>query len=220
MTPATDAQPPGPGRLIAIGDVHGRLAKLEDLLGQIQPRADDRLVFLGDYVDRGPDSYEVVERLIALRRELPRTVLLRGNHEAFLLALFREPVHGQRQVWLERDGGRATIASYQAAGQYPIVHRDFFESLPLTFETERFFFCHAGVRPRIALDRQREDDLLTIREPFLSSNANFGKVVVHGHTVVAHPQVLTNRINLDTGAGEGGPLTALDLGAMSFWQAR
>lgn len=211
---------PDPGRLIAIGDVHGRLSKLEDLLRQIDPQPRDRLVFLGDYVDRGPDSYEVVERLVALRRELPGSVLLRGNHEAILLSLFREPVSGQRESWLERDGGRLTIASYQAAGQFLAVHRDFFESLPLTFETDRFFFCHAGVRPGIALDRQREEDLLAIREPFLSSKADFGKVVVHGHTVVEQPQILPNRIGIDTGAGDGGPLTALDLGAMSRWQSR
>lgn len=220
MARGAGSKAPDPGRLIAIGDVHGRLSKLGDLLRQIDPQPRDRLVFLGDYVDRGPDSYEVVERLVALRRELPGSVLLRGNHEAILLSLFREPVSGLRESWLERDGGRLTIASYQAAGQFLAVHRAFFESLTLTFETDRFFFCHAGVRPGIALDRQREEDLLAIREPFLSSKADFGKIVVHGHTVVDHPQILPNRINIDTGAGDGGPLTALDLGAMSRWQSR
>lgn len=207
------------GRLIAIGDVHGRLSKLEGLLGQIDPRQEDKIIFLGDYIDRGPDSYDVVERLIGFRREFPMTVMLRGNHEAFVLSLFRNPVNGQRQSWLEKDGGNLTVASYQAAGQFLTVHREFFESLPLSFETDRYFFCHAGVRPSVPLNRQREADLLEIREPFLSSKADFGKVVVHGHTIVGQPQILRNRINVDTGTAEGGPLTAIELSSNQLVQA-
>lgn len=114
---------------------------------QLGPQLDDRLVFLGDYIDRGPDSYEFVERLVDLRRDLPNTVPFRGNHEELVLSLFREPVNGQRGSWLGRDGGRLTIASYQAAGHSLAVHREFFASLLLNFETRHCFFCHAGVRP-------------------------------------------------------------------------
>jgi serine/threonine protein phosphatase 1 len=199
------------GRLIAIGDIHGRLGKLVGLLDQIRPTAADQLVFLGNYIDRGPDSYEVVERLIALRRDLPRTVLLRGNHEQLVLDLLADPTASHRTSWLERDGGALTVASYRAAGHYLPVHRDFFAGLPHSFTTDRYFFCHAGVRPGIPLDQQRPADLLEIREPFLTSRACFGRIVVHGHTVVERPQLLPNRINIDTRAGDHGPLTAIEL---------
>jgi serine/threonine protein phosphatase 1 len=206
------------GRLIAVGDIHGRLGKLVGLLDQIRPTATDQLVFLGDYIDRGPDSYEVVERLIALRRDLPRTVLLRGNHEQLALDLLADPTASHRTSWLERDGGALTVASYRAAGKYLLVHRDFFSGLAHSFTTEHYFFCHAGVRPGVPVDRQRPADLLEIREPFLSSRASFGRIVVHGHSAVERPHLLSNRINIDTGAANYGPLTAIELPSARLFQ--
>jgi serine/threonine protein phosphatase 1 len=101
------------GRLIAIGDVHGRLSRLVGLLGQIDPQPEDQLVFWATTSTGGSDSYELVERLVAFRRDFPRTLMLRGNHEAFVLSFFRNLVNGQRQSWSEKDGGSLTVASYR-----------------------------------------------------------------------------------------------------------
>ncbi len=111
-----------------------------------------------------------------------------------------------------------TMASYRKNGNYLKVHRAFFESLPVSWETEGYFFCHAGVRPGVPLAKQKASDLLGIREPFLSSTEDYGKIVVHGHEIVSGPDIRTNRINIDTGAGRYGPLTAIELHSRRIWQ--
>jgi len=207
------------GRLIAIGDIHGRLAKLEGLLDQLAPSSDDRLVFLGDYIDRGADSFEVVELLSRLKKELPNTITLRGNHEDFVVSLFMGNQNTyQRNIWLKMNGGDLTMTSYRNNGCYLKVHREFYMNLPVSWETEEYFFCHAGVRPGIPLAEQKPGDLIEIREPFLSSNADFGKIVVHGHQPVEKPVISHNQINIDTGAGKYGPLTAIELSSKKIWQ--
>ncbi len=207
------------GRLIAIGDIHGRLSKLTGLLAKIDPSVDDRLVFLGDFVDRGPDSYEVVGLIIRLKRDYPKTVALRGNHEDLIVSFFMGNMsQNARALWQKMDGGEQTLASYRRNGSYLKDHRDFYESLPFNWETEQYFFCHAGVRPGVPLDKQKASDLLGIREPFLSSAENFGKIVVHGHEIVERPAILPNRIDIDTGAGRYGPLTAIELPSLRIWQ--
>jgi len=205
------------GRLIAIGDIHGRLSKLEGLIAQIGPDRDDQLVFLGDYIDRGADSFEVVEYVIALKLKYPKTITIRGNHEDFVLSFFMGN-QKDRHLWLKQNGGEQTMASYRRNGEYLKVHRAFYESLCISWETDEYFFCHAGARPGVPLDKQKASDLCGIREPFLSSGANFGKVVVHGHTIVHEPTILNNHINLDTGAGEFGPLTAIELPSKRIYQ--
>src|SRR3990172_11534761 len=148
-------------RLIAIGDIHGRLSKLEGLLEQIAPSGDDRLVFLGDYIDRGADSFEVVELLLRLKKELPLMVTLRGNHEDFVVSLFiGNDSLRQRDIWLKMNGGDMTMTSYLNNGFYLKVHREFYMNLPLSWETDEYFFCHAGVRPRIPLEQQKAIDLI------------------------------------------------------------
>jgi serine/threonine protein phosphatase 1 len=205
------------GRLIAIGDIHGRMRMLGRLINQIEPQEFDRLVFLGDYIDRGPDSFEVVEYVIALKQKYPKTITLRGNHEDFVLSFFMGN-QKDRHVWLKQNGGEQTMASYRKNGEFLKIHREFYEDLNISWETDEYFFCHAGTRPGVPLDKQKASDLCGIREPFLSSGANFGKIVVHGHTIVHEPTILSNHINIDTGAGEFGPLTAIELPSKRIWQ--
>ena len=200
--------------LIAIGDIHGRLRKLRDLLDRIGPTPEDRLVFLGDYVDRGPESHGVLEFLLEFREQWPETVFLMGNHEDFIVSL----LHGNRDAaardsWKQQDGGEATLRSYRLMDAYLKDHREFYEGLQDTFEADGYFFCHAGIVPGIPLNRQNRSALLGIREPFLSSRADHGRIVVHGHTVTPQPVILPNRIGIDTGAAYDGPLTAIELPA-------
>ena len=229
--PAAAPSVPEGRRIYAIGDVHGRsdlLDRMADLIaadvGQ-RALADATTVFLGDYVDRGPDSRGVLDRLV--RRDFPtETVLLQGNHEAMLLGFLAEPATGES--W-RHNGGLETIRSYgvdvrlvQAGKGYaeaasalrdaiPETHHHLLRGMKLTLEVGDYFFCHAGVRPGVPLARQLPEDLLWIREPFLSSGMSYGKIVVHGHSPVTQPEVRLNRINIDTGAFGSGRLTALVL---------
>jgi serine/threonine protein phosphatase 1 len=217
---------PAGTRIYAIGDVHGRLDLLDELLGEIdadlaaRPAARAIFVFLGDYIDRGNRSRETIDRLIA-RREISEHVFLKGNHEQIALRCLSDP--GLFDRWL-RLGGAETLASYgielgskikiaelQAAFHraLPQGHIKFFRGLQPSFACGDFFFVHAGVKPRIALARQTEKDLLWIREEFLNSNEDFGKTVVHGHTPGYEIEVRPNRINIDTGAYATGRLTCL-----------
>ena len=229
------ARTPGDMRLYAIGDIHGcddllagAHAKIADDLAR-RPVADYRVIHCGDYVDRGPDSAGVVERLIRLKVDDSRAIFLRGNHEEFLLAFLRAPER-VGEVWLI-NGAAETLASYGVfvgdyadltslgeafAARLPRNHRGFLEDMTLSVSFGDFFFCHAGVRPGVALDRQKADDLIWIREGFLDSGADFGKVVIHGHTPVPEPEVLPNRIDIDTGAVFSGRLTCLALEGSSY----
>lgn len=196
----------------AVGDIHGCLDKLKSLIGACRQHAGDEemlLVFLGDYVDRGPDSAGVVRYILSLQADAPqRVVALKGNHEAWVLSVLNgEPA----RTWL-RNGGTATLASYGASnvGGLPAADLNWMRSLPLTYDDGRRLFVHAGVDPRKPLDAQDEVDLLWIREPFLHDERDFGRLIVHGHTPLetAKPDLRPNRLNLDTAAVFGGPLTA------------
>jgi len=217
-------------RLYAIGDVHGRLDLLERAIQAIDRDVAERggtalTVTLGDYIDRGPQSRGVIERLSV--NPFPTLyVALKGNHETLLEAFLADPSVGAH--W-RRLGGLETIASFGVPVQQLMLgrnyedaaaqlrkaltqqHRDFLASLKTSVVVGRYFLCHAGVRPGVPLDRQREDDLLWIRDEFLNSTEDFGKIVVHGHTPVAEPEVLPNRINIDTGAFMTGRLTCVVL---------
>jgi serine/threonine protein phosphatase 1 len=208
-------------RLIAIGDIHGHLTKLERLMAKIEPRLDDHIIFLGDYIDRGPDSYEVVEFILEFRERFPATVTLCGNHEHFVTTLFLgNQSESLRNTWLGRNGGRATLTSYQDRGLLK-VHQEFFSGLPYFHSEGGYFFCHAGVEPRVPLDRQKSFVLLEDGVAFHSYKGDHGMVVVHGHKRLESgvPEIHANRINLDTGAGHGGPLTAMELHTKRVWQA-
>jgi serine/threonine protein phosphatase 1 len=205
------------GRLLAVGDIHGCLDHLQRLLARVEPTQADRLVFLGDYIDRGPDSRGVLDGLITLGRRFPRSVFLRGNHEQ----MFLDFLAGRDQLTFIYNGGLATLESYrEAAGvRVPKEHVDFLKGLPASFETERFIFVHAGLRPGLPLAEQREQDLLWIRDEFLESDYDWGKTVVFAHTPLAQPLWQPGRIGLDTGAVFGRVLTCCDVERRHCWSS-
>jgi serine/threonine protein phosphatase 1 len=219
--------------LYAVGDIHGRADLLADLLRRIEDDAAARaaaqktLVFVGDYVDRGPDSRGVVDILLTGLPEGFQVHFLKGNHEALLLDFLADP--RRLDHWL-MNGGGATMTSYgvdiaqlENMGAAPEAWRDalasllpddhlrFFERLTLQVSVGDYLFVHAGVRPGVPLDAQSDTDLMWIRGEFLEHTEPFGKVVVHGHTPVREPEVRPNRIAIDTGAVFSGRLTALRL---------
>lgn len=216
-------------RIYAVGDIHGRLDLLGELLSRIdadlalRPAVRPIFVFLGDYIDRGPRSRETIDRLIE-HRGTNECVFLKGNHEQIAIKCLTDPSLFDR--WM-RLGGVETLVSYGVAPEnlvngkqivelqaafhraLPQAHFGFFRDQQTSFACGDFFFAHAGVRPRIELSRQAENDLLWIREEFLSSSEDFGKTVVHGHTPTREIEVRPNRINIDTGAFATGRLTCL-----------
>ncbi len=213
-------------RVYAIGDVHGRADLLEELYDAIArdaARARGQagvIVHLGDYVDRGAWSRAVLERLLAPPPGGMARICLKGNHEALMLDFLAGRDHSG--LWLA-NGGIDTLRSYGVSGQggeglrralaarLPAEHHAFLAGLPLSHRVGDYHFCHAGVRPGVPLACQSEADLLWIREEFLDSGADFGAVVVHGHTVTRDPVERANRIGIDTGAYATGRLTCLVL---------
>ena len=223
----------------AFGDIHGRSDLLKKMFTVIDadmernPASRSIEVFLGDYIDRGPDSAHTLDLLLdrSLYRE---TVFLKGNHEAYFLEVLRDP--GKLDDW-RQFGGLQTLMSYgiqpsinpDASEQTDLIraltevmpndHVRFLEGLKATFVCGDFFFVHAGVRPGIPLKEQQEADLLWIRSEFLDSDEDFGKFIVHGHTPVREPDVRPNRINIDTGAYATGNLTLLTIEGSSMLTA-
>jgi serine/threonine protein phosphatase 1 len=218
-------------RVYVIGDIHGRSDLLDQMITKIErdleksPVANALTVTLGDYIDRGPNSRGVLDRLA--RNPFPTTYIgLKGNHEMLLETFLRDPMMASE--W-RQYGGLETLHSYGVAvaavmigrgfdeasnslrQSIPEEHFHFLRSLKLSLSVGDYFLCHAGVRPGIPLEHQSAQDLLWIREEFLNNNISFGKVVVHGHTPVASPEVLPTRINIDTGAFATGRLTCLVL---------
>ncbi len=197
----------------AVGDIHGCGAKLESLLAQIDDHAAGRrmrLVFLGDYIDRGPDSRGVIARIRALqRRSGERVVCLRGNHEA--MALDAMACDAREEHW-RANGGATTLASFGVshAAALPGDVVAWLDALPYAHDDGLRYFVHAGIDPARPLFAQTDHDRLWIREPFLSCGDRYDRLIVHGHTplMTAQPDVRANRVNLDTGAVFGGPLTA------------
>src|SRR5215475_4041624 len=218
-------------RVYCVGDIHGRDDLLremaEHLSADMNVRSFDHAitVFLGDYVDRGLGSKQVVEQLARGEWPTPITALA-GNHENLLMAFLENAE--VFAVWRSL-GGLETLHSYgvdiglamargdfgrvQAAftAQFPESHRRFLERLDISTYIGDYFFCHAGVRPGVPLDRQNRDDLLNIREPFLLSEVEHGKLIVHGHTPSVLPEIRLNRIGIDTAAYATGRLTCLVL---------
>lgn len=214
-------------RIYAVGDIHGCAREFDSLMALILEDAKDwsgkrELIFLGDYIDRGPDSRGVIERLLAPPKGFSVTHL-RGNHDQALLDFLEEPAFFG--TW--RDfGARETLMSYgvtpprfddpNAFGEtrdrlqlaIPRTHLEFLASLPLFAKSGGYYFVHAGVRAGVALDRQTPEDLMWIRDEFLLSDDDFGMVVVHGHTPTREPVLRANRIGIDTGAYATGKLTA------------
>jgi len=204
-------------RFLAFGDIHGCRRQLQVLLDLVKPMAADRLVFLGDYIDRGTDSAGVISDLLELRKRLPHTVFLRGNHEQMLLDMLA----GADPVRFLVNGGDKTIASYEARHIWPppARHLEFFKQLPAVYETSGFIFTHAGLRPGVPVEKQSPGDLLWIRGEFLDSDYDWGAPVVFGHTPFPSPLLTPTRIGLDTGCVYGGKLTCCDVLTRRCWQA-
>lgn len=226
--PVTDAG----DRIYAIGDIHGRFDLLEQIMVRIgehsaglKPGASLNIIFLGDLIDRGPDSLKVLEYLFQLQRRAKGVVVLQGNHEE----VFIKAIDGDLQVlrnWLSY-GGAQMLESLGL--RVPALDDDleqclddlrravspalvsWVRRLPLSAQSGDYFFCHAGIRPGVPLKRQVRDDLLWIRDDFLETEANLGAVVVHGHTIRPEVDMRHNRIGIDTGAYLHGVLTALYL---------
>ena len=220
-------------RVYAIGDIHGQLALLELLHEMIlddasrAPEARKVIVYLGDYVDRGPDSAGVIEQILSEPLRDFEVVCLKGNHEDLLLRFLTDV--SVASVWLT-NGGADTLESYgvtapsfvpvpselatlqeRFATQLPASHLAFLEGLSYAHTEGNYVFVHAGMVPGVPLAQQSPADLMWIRDEFLYSSEDYGYVVVHGHTPSDDPEVHRNRINVDTGAFYTGRLTALVL---------
>jgi serine/threonine protein phosphatase 1 len=205
------------GRLLAVGDVHGCLDHLERLMARVEPTEDDRLVFLGDYIDRGPDGKGVLDYLIDFGRRFPNSVFLKGNHEA----MFLDFLAGRNQMLFLYNGGGTTLKSYQetAGVRIPKAHLDFLEALRPSFATEEFIFVHAGLRPGRSLEKQDERDLIWIRDEFIESDYDWGRTVVFGHTPLQKPYFGENKIGVDTGAVFGRVLSCCDVRRKFCWNS-
>ena len=220
------ASTPADTRIYAVGDIHGRA----DLLIETTERIDEDVrrrpvnhvveIYLGDYIDRGPDSKGVIDQL-AVRMVDNHAMCLRGNHEALLEEFLRDA--GAFADW-QQLGALQTLASYgihprrgetpaelrrRFLGVFPRLHELFLKRLEYGYSCGDFLFVHAGIRPGIPIERQNLNDLLWIRHEFLDSGRDHGKFIVHGHTPVPHPDIRSNRIDIDTGAWKSGTLTCV-----------
>lgn len=238
----TPEAPPGGGeapgalpeglRVYAIGDIHGRFDLLTALAADIakdleaSPPQKSVEIFLGDYIDRGPSTREVVDWLIETPPLADERICLMGNHEDLLLKVLDDGEAMSNWIF---NGGSETIVSYLSGTvrrrdfdttealrlafleALPEGHRSFYRSLKRMISYGGYLFVHAGLRPGTPIEKQDPEDLIWIREPFLNSSADFGTIVVHGHTPVTEPEVKPNRINIDTGAVFSNRLTALVL---------
>ena len=230
--PHEGIQLPENHRVYAIGDIHGRLDLLTELLEIVKedmlahPKPLNTIVFLGDYIDRGPDSASVINFLSELSIPDVDCILLMGNHEKYMIDL----LHGTVPVetWF-RNGGLSTLQSYgieiqssddhnniktlqsEMKKKVPERHWDFLSNLKTYWELGSIFFAHAGINPTRPLDQQNDQDLMWIREKFLNSERDHGALIVHGHTPRSEPELLRNRINVDTLAWQSNHLTTVAL---------
>jgi serine/threonine protein phosphatase 1 len=234
-------QIPAGQRVYAIGDVHGRLDLLRDLLAQIE--ADDQqrepaettVILLGDLIDRGPQSAETIEYLRSDRPSFATFRFLMGNHEEAMLRSLVEDADPREIGWLS-FGGLQTLTSYGVPAQaldlagpelsaelrrhVPPQHLAFIISFENMIRIGDYVFVHAGIRPNVTLEEQDEEDLRWIRAPFLNDDSDHGFMVVHGHTITEEPAFRANRLGIDTGAYSSGRLTAIGLQDNERWVLR
>lgn len=214
-------------KIFAIGDIHGCLVKLRNLLDRLpyEPGR-DRLVFLGDYINRGADTAKVLDLLCALRERDPGTITLLGNHEYLLLEYHRT---GDQALlpYLRKMGIDTTLKSYgvhtgfglQPLDFMPAAHLAFIKGLKLYWETADYIFVHAGLEAGLPLAAQDASSCCESRDSFITSNHDFGKKVIFGHTEFELPLVTARKIGIDTGAGHGNLLTAVELPGENFYHA-
>jgi serine/threonine protein phosphatase 1 len=204
--------------IYAIGDIHGHHWKLVQLLAALPLLDEDRLVFIGDYIDRGPESRQVIELLIELRRTRPDTVFLRGNHEEMMLQAKKWKHDFARTALWMGNGGSETMDSYPRTARgwierIPIEHWEFLEATTLEFWLGPYLFVHAGILPPGAKWPYDDDPRLWVREEFVNYRGNLGATVIFGHTPQksGRPLRMDNKIGIDTASAYGGPLTAVAL---------
>jgi serine/threonine protein phosphatase 1 len=209
-------------KIFTVGDIHGCYDKLCALMDKLPIDMErDQLLFIGDYIDRGPSSIDVLDYLIDLKKRSPDIIFLKGNHEDML----QKYLNGSDRFTYLLNSGQQTLDAYlnkkDASENYPVpsAHLDFLNTLQMYYQTEDYIFVHAGLREKVPLESQQEADLLWIREEFIYSDYDFGKRVVFGHTPFKEPLVQPNKIGIDTGAVYGNELTCVQLPEMIFFSA-
>ena len=210
-------------KIFIIGDVHGCLDMLKRLIDNIEWNPpNDRLIFIGDYIDRGEDAKGVVDFVLKLKEDSPLVQCLIGNHEQ----MFLDYLSGVDSQSFLLNGGLSTLRSYKEARLrsddplIPSTHLDFFSSLLSMIELEQYFIVHAGFRPNIRIEDQDFIDMIWIRDEFIYSDYDFGKVVIFGHSPFNSPMIMKNKIGIDTGAVFGNCLTCLELPEKRFHSVR
>jgi serine/threonine protein phosphatase 1 len=209
-------------KIFVVGDIHGCFDKLCALMDKIPiNNRQDQLIFIGDYIDRGSSSFDVVDYLIDIKKRAPDTVFIMGNHEDML----QNYLDGSDRFTYLLNGGQKTLDEYLNRSDknqtfpIPSEHLEFFNSLQLYYQTDDYIFVHAGLREMVPLESQNKMDLLWIRDEFLYSDFNFGKRVIFGHTPFKEPLLQANKIGIDTGAVYGNLLTCVQLPEMEFFAA-
>lgn len=214
-----------PPSMFVVGDIHGCAEELKELLARLPLTPESQIVFLGDYIDRGPNSKAVIDIILNLQ-QTHSVITLLGNHEAMFLEFYKDPSSSLAGFFI-LNGGSSTLASYVNEETNEVLipdhHMEFFKALKPYHETEKYFFVHAGV-PEISLNDVKKMDhlneMLWIREPFLSSRYTWSKKIIHGHTPSAQVEKTKHRINLDTGCVYRGYLSAIELPSEKIYQVR
>jgi serine/threonine protein phosphatase 1 len=212
-------------KIFAIGDVHGCLEKLKELMDKLViDNEKDTLVFIGDYIDRGKSGKKVVDYVLHLKSKYKNVICLLGNHEQ----MFVQYLDGLDEGLYLGNGGISNLNSYEIflsdnieerKKKVPSDHLKFFKSLLPYYETDGYIFAHAGIRPGLPLKDQTLEDLLWIRNEFIESKKDFDKLVIFGHTPLISPLIEKNKIGIDTGVVYGGKLTCVELPKLKIYQA-
>ena len=211
-------------RLIAIGDIHGEIDKLNNLLKKIDPKIGDTLVFLGDYIDRGKDSAAVVERLLKLKNDFVKCIFLKGNHEQIFLQALKTLSEEDIANCIS-NGGAETLKQYLLMKKNDFekfkIHIKFFKSLENYYLTDEFLFVHAGISPYKPLEEQTEEEFLWIRYEFIEYPTNIPQKVIFGHTPFEEPYIEDDKIGINLGCGiyDDAPLTAYICNENKFIQS-
>lgn len=209
-------------KIFVIGDIHGCFDKLRTLMEKIPIDLEqDKLIFIGDYIDRGLNSFKVLDYLVKLKIQFPNIIFLKGNHEEMLVNYLT----GVDRFTYLLNGGQKTLDEYlnqtvhTGSSPVPRDHMAFLKSLVMYYQTEDYIFVHAGLRKKIPLEKQKSQDLLWIRKSFISTDYNFRKRVIFGHTPFPKPLVEKNKIGIDTGAVFGNKLSCIQLPELNFFSA-
>lgn len=205
-------------RLIAITDIHGEINKLNSLIDKLEIRPDDTIIFMGDYIDRGPDSKGVVDKVISMS-SVCKCIYLKGSHEYAYLQARKGDDYYDYLFW--NYGGVQTVESYGSFENIYKVHGEFLENLKPYYITEDYLFIHAGIRPEIPFEEQDERDFYYIRGEFIYKKHNLDKKIIFGHTDFKQPQIQPDKICIDTGCGKypNACLTAIILPEERFVQS-